>query len=58
LKLANKLRIQAQSGISKSLKEGDVVQGSPAFGYSDYFKSYASFRNLPKIVVEYSKNKQ
>ena len=55
LKLANKLKIQAQSGISKGLKEGDVVQGSPAFGYSDFFKSYASFRNLPKIVATVNK---
>ena len=50
LKLGNKLQIQAQSGISKNLKDGSVVQGSPAFGYNDYFKSYASFKNLPKIV--------
>jgi len=43
LKLANKLRIQAQSGISKT------------FSYTDYFKSYASFRNLPKIVATINK---
>ena len=55
LKLGNKLRIQGQSGISKNLKEGSVVQGSPAFGYADYFKSYASFRNLPKLVATVNK---
>ena len=50
LKLGNKLQIQAQSGISKNLKDGSIVQGSPAFAYNDYFKSYASFKNLPKLV--------
>ena len=34
--LGNFLKIQAQSGISKNLKDYETVQGSPAFGYSDY----------------------
>lgn len=49
------VKIQAQSGISKNLKNGEVVQGTPAFGYSDYNKSYVHFRNLPKIVNSISK---
>ena len=52
LNLGNYLRIQAQSGISKNLKDHDVVQGSPAFGYSDYNKSYVYFKNLPKIAKQ------
>lgn len=55
LNLGNKLQIQGQSGISKNLKDGSVVQGSPAFAYADYFKSYASFKNLPKIVASVNK---
>jgi UDP-3-O-[3-hydroxymyristoyl] glucosamine N-acyltransferase len=50
LKLGNNLQIQGQSGISKSLKDGAIVQGSPAFNYPDYFKSYAYFKNLPKLA--------
>ncbi len=49
LNLGNNLRIQAQSGISKNLKDNEVVQGSPAFGYSDFNKSYVYFKNLPKL---------
>ena len=44
------VRIQAQSGIGKNLKEGETVQGSPAFNYGDYSKSYIHFKNFPKIV--------
>ena len=33
------------------LKDGDVVQGSPAFGYSDWNKSYVHFKNLPKTIT-------
>lgn len=55
LNIGNNLRIQAQSGISKNLKDGSVVQGSPAFGYSDYFKSYAMFKNLPKLSEKVNK---
>lgn len=50
--IGDNVRIQAQSGIGKSLKDGEVVQGSPAFTYGDYSKSYVHFRNLPKIVTE------
>jgi len=50
LVLADKVRVQAQSGIGKNIKEGEIIQGSPSFGYSDYNKSYVHFKNLPKIV--------
>ena len=51
LVLGNNIKIQAQSGIAKNLKDNDVVQGTPALGYSDFNKSYVHFRNLPKIVA-------
>jgi len=53
--LGNFLKIQAQSGISKNLKDYETVQGSPAFGYSDYYKSYVHFKNLPKLVNKVEK---
>lgn len=49
--IGDNVKIQAQSGIGRNLKDNDVVQGSPAFGYSDYNKSYVHFRNLPKIIT-------
>jgi len=52
LVLGNNIRIQAQSGIGRNLKDDEIVQGSPAFGYSDFSKSYVHFKNLPKIVSE------
>ncbi len=50
--IGDNVKIQAQSGIGKSLKDGEVVQGSPAFNYGDFAKSFVHFRNLPKIVTE------
>ncbi len=52
LTIGNNVKIQAQSGIGKNIKDDEVIQGSPAFGYGDYNKSYVHFRNLPKIVTE------
>lgn len=49
--IGNNVKIQAQAGIGKSLKDDEVVQGSPAFGYSDYSKSYVHFKNLPKLAT-------
>jgi UDP-3-O-[3-hydroxymyristoyl] glucosamine N-acyltransferase len=48
--IANKVKIAAQSGVGSSItKEGEIVQGSPAFAISDYKRSYVSFRNLPSL---------
>lgn len=50
--IGNNVRIQAQSGVGKNVADGEVLQGSPSFGYADYSKSYVHFRNLPKIVAD------
>ncbi|MFN3756275.1 MAG: UDP-3-O-(3-hydroxymyristoyl)glucosamine N-acyltransferase [Flavobacterium sp.] len=52
LTIGDGVKIQAQSGIGKNIKDGEVIQGSPAFNYGDFSKSYVHFRNLPKIVNE------
>ena len=52
LTIGNNVRIQAQSGVGKNIKDNEVLQGSPSFGYSEYSKSYVHFRNLPKIVAD------
>jgi UDP-3-O-[3-hydroxymyristoyl] glucosamine N-acyltransferase len=44
--------IKAKSGITKNVKDGQIMQGSLAFGYTDFSKSYVYFKNLPKIVAE------
>jgi len=50
LTLGDGVKIQAQSGIGKNIKDGEVIQGSPAFNYGDFAKSYVHFKNLPKII--------
>jgi len=50
LTIGDGVRIQAQAGIAKSLKDGETVQGTPAFNYGDFSKSYVHFKNLPKLV--------
>lgn len=52
LTIGNNVRIQAQSGVGRNVKDGEVLQGSPTFGYTDFSKSYVHFKNLPKIVSE------
>lgn len=50
--IGNNVRIQAQSGVGRNIKDGEILQGSPTFGYNDFSKSYVHFKNLPKIVLE------
>jgi UDP-3-O-[3-hydroxymyristoyl] glucosamine N-acyltransferase len=52
LTIGNNVRIQAQSGVGRNIKDNEILQGSPTFGYSDYSKSYIHFKNLPKLVKE------
>ena len=52
LVIGNGVRIQAQYREKKNIKDEEVLQGSPTFGYSDWNKSYVHFKNLPKIVSE------
>ena len=48
--IGDRVKIQAQSGISRNIKDDEVLQGSPALNYGDYNKSYVHFRNLPRLV--------
>lgn len=50
LTIGNNVKVQAQSGIGRNVKDNEVLQGSPSFGYSDWNKSYVYFKNLPKLV--------
>ena len=52
LTIGDNVKIQGQSGIARNLSDGEVVQGTPAFTYGDFAKSYVHFKNLPKIVSE------
>ncbi len=48
--LADGTKINAQSGISKSIAEPNTaLNGSPAFDYKSSLKSQAIFRNLPEL---------
>lgn len=50
LSIADEVKIAAQSGIGRTIKkEGIVLQGSPAFEFGPYQKSYVLFKNLPKM---------
>ncbi len=50
--IGDRVRIQAQSGIGRNVKEGEILQGSPALNYGDYNKSYVYFKNLPKLAQQ------
>lgn len=48
--IGDNVKIQAQSGVGRNVKDNETMQGSPAFVYNDFNKSYVYFKNLPKIV--------
>lgn len=49
--IGNNVRIQAQAGVGRSIKDNEIIQGSPAMGYSDFSKSYVYFKKLPELVA-------
>ena len=58
LTIGNNVRIQAQSGVGRNVKDGEILQGSPTFGYTEFSKSYVHFKNLPKIITEFEELKK
>lgn len=54
ISIGNNVKVQAQSGIGRNVKDYEVLQGSPAFSYGDFNKSYVYFKNLPKIMKEFN----
>lgn len=53
--IADNTKIAAQSGIGSAVTEpGQIIQGSPAFGISDYRRSYVVFRKLPDLEKKIS----
>jgi UDP-3-O-[3-hydroxymyristoyl] glucosamine N-acyltransferase len=51
LVIADGVKIAAQSGIGNSIdKEGEIMQGSPAFAVGDYRRAYVGFRKLPSLM--------
>lgn len=50
VQIADGARINAQSGVSKSIKiANSVVTGSPAYDYTSTLRSQALSRNLPQL---------
>ncbi|SCY02888.1 UDP-3-O-[3-hydroxymyristoyl] glucosamine N-acyltransferase [Nonlabens sp. Hel1_33_55] len=59
LTIGDNVGIQAQSGIGRNIKSNSNIQGSPAFDYGDWNRSYVNFKNLPKIekrITQLEKN--
>ncbi|MFT4544022.1 MAG: UDP-3-O-[3-hydroxymyristoyl] glucosamine N-acyltransferase [Bacteroidia bacterium] len=50
LLIGDNVKIAAQSGVGSNLKDGVIVQGSPAFEVGSYRRSYVSFRRLPETL--------
>ena len=50
IKIGDGVKIAAQSGVSRDIPDNEIVQGSPAFSYRDYKRSYAGFKNLPSTI--------
>jgi UDP-3-O-[3-hydroxymyristoyl] glucosamine N-acyltransferase len=60
LNIGDNVGIQAQSGIGKNITSNSNIQGSPAFDYGEWNRSYVNFKNLPKLekrVRDLEKNK-
>lgn len=58
LKIGDKVRIAAQSGVTKDIPDNTTLQGSPAFEYGEYQKSYVYFRKLPQLARDLSELKK
>jgi UDP-3-O-[3-hydroxymyristoyl] glucosamine N-acyltransferase len=50
IRVADKVRIQAQSGVLGHVtEEGKEIGGAPAYGYREFLKAFAYFKQLPDL---------
>ena len=49
LNIGDHVSIQGQTGVVSNLSAGSTVQGTPAYDYRSYYKSYALFKRFPAI---------
>ncbi len=53
IEVADGSKIQAQSGVARSIKEeGKAWHGSPAFAYNSFMRSQVVFRKLPEMAKQ------
>ncbi len=51
IQIAPFTQINAKSGVSKSILEnGQKINGSPAFGFTESYRAYAVYKKLPEIA--------
>jgi len=56
LTIANNVKIAAQSGVASSIeKEGEIVQGTPAFSIGEFKRSFVLFKKFPWILDKINK---
>ena len=48
--IGDNVKVQGQSGIISDVETNSIIQGTPAFSYNSYNKSYVHFKNLPEII--------
>ena len=52
INIGDNVKIQGKSGVISNIKNDMKIQGSPAFSYYDYNKSYVYFKKLPNLGKE------
>ena len=49
IQIGDGAKINAQSGVSKSIEAGKAVTGSPAYNYTSALRSQAASKTLPEL---------
>ena len=53
--VGDNVKVLAGSGVIKSVKDNEMIKGTPAFAYNDFNKSYVYFKKLPEMAVTINK---
>ncbi len=54
LTIGNNVKVAAQTGISRSIKDDDVVMGSPAINAREFNRAYVIFKQLPTLARKWN----
>ena len=47
--LGDDIQIQGQTGVTRNIKTGSVIQGTPSLDFNSYYRSFSLFKKLPDL---------
>ena len=53
IRIGDNVKVAAKTGVTKNVKDNEVLMGEPALPAREFTKNFAVFKNLHKLYTEF-----